>query len=120
MAKFHCVLPWGPSVNHMYRSGKGGRQYKTQKAKTYEVECKKRIHDFGQGSVDSEARFSLSLIAYPPDKRKRDIDNLLKPVLDALQQAGVIEDDSQIDFLSISRAAPMKGGCMVVELEERE
>jgi crossover junction endodeoxyribonuclease RusA len=28
-----------------------------------------------------------------PDKRKRDIDNLLKPVLDALQMSGVIQDD---------------------------
>lgn len=32
----------------------------------------------------------------PPDKRKRDVDNVLKPINDALVQARVIEDDSKI------------------------
>jgi crossover junction endodeoxyribonuclease RusA len=40
---------------------------------------------------------------YPPDARKRDLDNLLKCLLDSLQTAKVYEDDSQIDYLLIKR-----------------
>jgi crossover junction endodeoxyribonuclease RusA len=41
--------------------------------------------------------------AFPPDRRRRDLDNIQKPVLDALQHAGVYEDDSQIDLLVTRR-----------------
>jgi len=38
-----------------------------------------------------------------PDRRKRDLDNLLKCPLDALHHAKIICDDSQIDKITISR-----------------
>jgi crossover junction endodeoxyribonuclease RusA len=41
--------------------------------------------------------------AFPPDRRRRDLDNLLKPTLDALQHGGVYEDDSQVDLLVVRR-----------------
>lgn len=50
-----------------------------------------------------EGRLYLHLVCQPPDQRKRDLDNLLKPLLDALQHAGLYEDDSQIDRLMIER-----------------
>ncbi len=40
-----------------------------------------------------------------PDRRKRDLDNVLKPLNDVLVQAGVIKDDSLIKFQSIYRNA---------------
>ncbi|NBW20709.1 MAG: RusA family crossover junction endodeoxyribonuclease [Caulobacteraceae bacterium] len=42
--------------------------------------------------------------AFPPDRRKRDLDNILKSLLDALTHAGVWEDDSQIEDLRIYRS----------------
>ena len=42
--------------------------------------------------------------AFPPDKRKRDLDNVLKSLLDSLTHAGVWEDDSQIQDLRIYKA----------------
>lgn len=39
----------------------------------------------------------------PPDRRKRDLDNLLKSLLDGLEGAGVFKDDAQIDDLQIVR-----------------
>jgi len=42
--------------------------------------------------------------AFPPDKRRRDLDNLIKAIQDSLQYAGVYEDDSQIDYLTIKRS----------------
>lgn len=38
-------------------------------------------------------RYKLSIIASPPDKRKRDLDNIIKPVSDLLKSIGTIEDD---------------------------
>lgn len=43
-----------------------------------------------------EGDLQVWLEAYPPDKRRRDIDNLLKAVFDSLQKSGIILDDSQI------------------------
>lgn len=45
-----------------------------------------------------------------PDKRKRDIDNTLKPTLDAFQGAGVIGNDFQVDDLHIVRGPSLSGG----------
>ena len=120
MARFECVLGWPPSVNHLYQNRRNGGRFRTAKARQYEIDCKKTIHDYGKGSVDPDARFSVSIVAYPPDRRRRDIDNLLKPILDAIQSAKVITDDSQIDQLAIRRSAPTKGGSIVVSVEEIE
>jgi Holliday junction resolvase RusA-like endonuclease len=44
----------------------------------------------------------LEAIVTRPDRRRRDVDNLLKSLLDGLGHAGVYEDDSQIQDLRIS------------------
>lgn len=49
------------------------------------------------------ARFGVSIVAYPPNRRRHDLDNLLKALLDSLQVAGVFFDDSQVDDLRIRR-----------------
>lgn len=46
---------------------------------------------------------SLRIDAAPPDRRSRDIDNILKAVMDALQAAGVYHDDTQVDDLHVVR-----------------
>ena len=38
-----------------------------------------------------------------PDRRKRDLDNILKALQDSLQAAGVYKDDCQIDLLTVKR-----------------
>jgi crossover junction endodeoxyribonuclease RusA len=60
----------------------------------------------------------MEVYLYPPDKRKRDVDNVLKPLLDALEHANVYENDSQIDKLYVERMEMVKGGyCDVVITE---
>ena len=43
--------------------------------------------------------FKLEMTVQRPDSRKRDLDNLLKAVLDALQAAGTVEDDSNCQWI---------------------
>jgi crossover junction endodeoxyribonuclease RusA len=54
---------------------------------------------------------------WPPTRRKSDLDNQFKAILDSLTAAGVWDDDSQIDELSIARKPVMKGGKIVVTVE---
>ena len=56
--------------------------------------------------------------AFPPDRRRRDLDNLQKPTLDALQHAGIYEDDSQIDLLVTQRCEVVPGGRLEIRLDE--
>lgn len=65
-----------------------------------------------------EGRLFVQIEAYPPDKRMRDIDNLAKCVLDALQTARVFENDYQIDRLLIERKEVMKPGKLFVSILE--
>lgn len=54
-----------------------------------------------------------------PDRRKRDIDNIIKPTLDAL--IGIAyEDDSQIDYLTVIRGDKVEGGKMTVTIHRLE
>lgn len=61
-------------------------------------------------------RLSVEIDAHPPDRRRRDLDNLQKPLLDALEYAGVYEDDSQIDRLVSRRCAVASPGYVFVRI----
>lgn len=101
------VLPWPPSINHYWRHTRNGH-YISQEGKAYRelvcLACAQQDIRFGP-----HERLMVSIEAYPPDRRRRDLDNVLKSLLDSLQCAGVYDDDSQIDFLSIRRNASLQG-----------
>ena len=61
-------------------------------------------------------RLSVSITLNAPDKRVRDIDNSIKSLLDAMCQAQLFDDDSQIDKLSVERGAIVKGGLCKVTI----
>jgi crossover junction endodeoxyribonuclease RusA len=60
----------------------------------------------------------VDVIVHPPDRRRRDVDNCLKSLLDALQHGGAYQDDSQIVRLSIEKRKPIKGGLTIVQIQE--
>lgn len=63
-------------------------------------------------------RISISIQAYPPDKRIRDLDNLLKVLIDSLKDANLFLDDSQIDKIFIERMSIFKKGKLDIKIEE--
>jgi crossover junction endodeoxyribonuclease RusA len=63
---------------------------------------------------------ALRVFAYPPDKRRRDLDNILKGVQDALVAAGVLLDDYQVDEIHIIRRPPERPGRVQVIVEPIE
>jgi len=78
---------------------------------------------FGDGrtlSLFPTERLACLITVHPPDRRRRDLDNLLKSLLDSLQHAGLYADDSQIDQIHIYRSSIEKGGSVVVLLSEVE
>ena len=63
------------------------------------------------------ARLEMKVVLYPRDRRKQDIDNRIKALWDALGDAGVFEDDEQIDVLIVERGEIKKGGGCLVLIE---
>ncbi len=110
-------LPWPPSSNHYWRRN-GARYFISSEGQQYRrttnIECIPYRHYF----TDAD-RIKISVEAYPPDKRKRDLDNLFKSILDSLQFAAVFKDDSKIDDLSIKRM-PNRQAMIVIRLERIE
>jgi len=60
----------------------------------------------------------MTVTLHPPDRRRRDLDNAMKALLDSLEHAGVYDDDSQIDDLRIVRGGIVPGGACVIEIRE--
>lgn len=65
-----------------------------------------------------DGRVALSMDAFPPDRRRRDLDNLLKSTCDSLTYAGVYLDDFQIDLLFVRRRPPVEQGRVDVQIFE--
>lgn len=119
-------LPWPPSVNTYWRHIVLGGKFKKARAQVLISEQGREyriaaIASIREQQVPREAlhgRLGIRLTAHPPDNRRRDLDNTLKGLLDALGHAHVIEDDSAIDELLIVRGPVRPQGLMRVELRE--
>ena len=114
------TLPWPPSVNHYYRHV-GPRTLISREGREYRrAICGLLAPGGGSGIRKPPAggRIALAMDAFPPDRRRRDLDNLLKCTQDSLAHAGVYEDDSQIDLLTVRRCEVVRGGTVVIRIDE--
>lgn len=107
------TLPYPPSVNHYYRHH-NGHVIISKHGREYRKLVVDLMRDIGQ---PMQGRLSVKIDMHPPDARRRDVDNVLKPLLDALQHGRAFNDDSQIDRLTIERMPPIKYGYTVVEID---
>jgi crossover junction endodeoxyribonuclease RusA len=100
-------------VNSYYRSV-NGRSILSKVARQYRA----AVLELVSQPQPFKGRLAVVLHVYPPDKRRRDLDNAAKGILDALQHAGVYLDDSQIDRLTIVRKTVVTHGQILVEIED--
>ena len=110
------TLPFPPSVNGYWRNI-NGRTLISVKGRAYK-KAVARLVQWNHAAKQLESRLEVLVILHPPDKRKRDIDNSMKALLDSMQAAGVYLDDSQIDRLVIERGEVEKGGVAVITIKE--
>lgn len=87
------ILDLPPSVNRLWAVSKSGRMYRTTKYSLWRKHAVWEAANQAKGKRIT-GRFRLIMEVVRPDKRKRDLDNLLKASLDCLTEAGVIADDS--------------------------
>ena len=110
-------LPWPPTVNTYYTVARG-RKILSKRGRQYKDDCAAEMLLQRPGKV--AGRLHVHIDAFVPDRRKRDLDNLLKPVLDSLGSGpnALFDDDSQIDQLAVVRRPVAKPGFVQVFVGE--
>ena len=112
------TLPYPPSANHYWRHVVIGRRASTLLSKEAREFRANVIAAVGVTPPQLTGRLGVCIAVYPPDRRRRDIDNIQKPLLDALGHAGIYADDSQIDRLETTRERCVAGGKVEVTVTE--
>lgn len=104
-------LPWPPSTNRIWRSLRSGplsgrvllsaegREYLSA-ASAIAARANRRV----------QGRVGVVVKLHPPNRRRFDIDNRAKILLDAMTKGGCWDDDSQIDVLIIERGEVCEHG----------
>ena len=100
MSKFEVRLSFPPSVNRLWRVGKGG-MYKSKEYKSWLTEAGWLIAAQAKGNKVL-GKYKLTILAVRPDKRRRDLDNLVKAISDALEANGIIEGDHLCEHLEMA------------------
>jgi crossover junction endodeoxyribonuclease RusA len=105
-------LPFPPSANRLWRTG-SGRVFKSAEYSGWLIEAavearKQKFNKF-------IGAYKLSMTAARPDKRKRDLDNLIKPVSDLLASIGAIENDSQAEQINLRWVTTGEGIAVRIE-----
>lgn len=91
-------LPYPSSGQHRHgRSPITGKTFLTKSTIAYYKIIKKMVIEQNQGQFLKSDRLRVILKFWQGDKRKRDMDNMIKTLLDGLERAGAIQDDGQID-----------------------
>lgn len=109
-------LPYPPSINHYYiRSAHG--VILGAKGKSYRRDVSLLLHRY-KNAYSQDKRLVVTINVFPPDKRKRDIDNILKCLLDSLEYAQVYKNDNQIDMLTVIRRQNVTRGAVHIWITE--
>lgn len=113
------TLPFPPSVNHYFRNVGRGRTLLSKRAREYRTAVAVAVLTQGRAETIF-GPIAVEIVAHAPDRKRRDLDNLFKGVLDSLAHAGVYSDDSQIQDLRVRWGHMIKLGRLDVEIRRIE
>jgi len=105
-------LPYPPSINN-YWIASGHRRFISQRGRDFKASVSSYVIEQNIPKLGT-IQVNIDIILRPRSKKLMDIDNCIKPILDAIQDAGVIDDDVQVTKVSIERGLIQKGGGCVV------
>lgn len=109
-------LPYPPSANRLWRSH-NGRNIKSREYRNWLGLALEAVSRADPTPVAGP--YKMTIIANRPDRRVRDLSNLLKAAEDAVVIAGVVEDDSMAREIGLawSDLPPAKPGSLRVFVE---
>ena len=90
----------------------------SKRGRAYRESVRSALRGVGHG-LPISGPVCVRIEAFPPDRRRRDLDNLLKAIGDSLEHAEVYHDDSQIVWLLIEKAGVVPGGKVRVTVQPR-
>lgn len=112
---YKLSLPYPPSVNHYWRRV-GAKTLISRSGRRFREDVIGELAAAGVKPLDGP--IAVSIDVYPPDRRRRDLDNILKALFDALEHGGAYHDDSQIVRIEASKREPVDGGVAMVVIRE--
>lgn len=112
-------LPYPPTLNNLFKNVRNGR------VKTAEYDAwiqAARLLLMAQRPGSQSGSFRATIILGKPDRRRRDIDNTVKAIMDLITKAGVIEDDCLAQSITVAWAwdTIVPGGSVTVAIEPSE
>lgn len=90
-------LPFPPSANRLWRRSKT-TIHKSDEYTDWLREAGWQVMAQRKGGISGP--YKISIQAVRPDKRRRDLDNIIKPINDLLKSVGAIDDDSLCELVS--------------------
>ena len=115
MGMLQVRLPLPPSGNNFYTIARG-RKILSGKARDWRAECVGILQGAYTGKPLEDKDLCLHLTVTFPDRRKRDIDNVIKPLMDVFTQGGIWRDDSQVGELVVTRGGEGPRGTVLATL----
>lgn len=106
-------LPLPPSTNRIWRRAKQGHVYLDKSVKAFREAVFYLAKQQHRKPITEPVRMKVTV--HPASNRVIDIDNRAKSLLDALEHARFIENDSQVTDLHLVKGAPLPplGKCVV-------
>ena len=116
------VLPWPPTVNTYWTpfiAGQHASLRLSKRGRKFRADAEALIlAQLGGKPEPMDGRLSVTIELNPPTRSRRDIDNHVKGILDAMTHCGIWNDDEQVDMLGVYRKEVISGGRAVIFIEE--
>lgn len=111
------TIPWPPSVNALHSVCRGKILLSRAGRRYYQDAVVAVSSQLPKGSPPQSVPMRLHVLVHPPDRRRRDLDNLLKAACDVIQKAGVVTDDTWFHDIRILRGDVQKPAGLICSVE---